>query len=342
MANKVKDLYAILEIERTASDKEIKLAYRKMAKAHHPDISDAENAQEIFEDIQTAYEVLSDPTTRKEYDEDLARSEDGTTFTIKDIYAMFNKEARSAHAPIKGEDVEIEVEFTIPEVMQQATKTIEFKRYVNCDICHGHGYERKLEDLCPNCKGKGNVIVDKKTPFGDIKSEVTCKTCSGSGYMNMQKCEHCEDGSGKKTIPVEVSFQLPKETRHEFKITLSGKGDAGLNGGRNGDLILKMLHSPHDAFRFMDDDGVDIETDLHVSFVTCMTGGKVPLTLPNGHTIDIPINRGTQHGHQVMIPEAGMVNPFNGFRGLLTVHIYVEVPKALPEDKVKKLISILG
>lgn len=340
MAGKVKDLYAILEIERNASDKEIKLAYRKMAKLHHPDKSDAENAQEIFEEIQTAYEVLSESETRKEYDEDLAKSEDGTIYTIKDIYAMFSKDSRSAHVPIKGEDVNIEVEFTIPEVVQRATKTIRFTRFVNCDICHGHGHARNLSDLCPTCKGKGNILVDKKTPFGDIKSEVTCKTCNGNGYANMKKCEHCHEGSGKQEVPIEVAFQLPKETKHEYEIVLAGKGDSGLNGGRNGDLIVKMLHSSHDPFRFVND--VDIETDLHVSFITCMTGGKALLTLPSGQEIDIPINRGTQHGHQVMVPEQGLINPFNGFRGLLTVHIHIEVPSALPEEKIKKLINILG
>lgn len=337
MAEKVKDLYAILEIERNASEKDIKLAYRKMAKLHHPDKSDAENAQEIFEGIQTAYEVLSDPDTRKEYDEDLNRSKD--IVTIKDIYAMFNRDQPGTHMPIKGEDVAMELEFSIPEVAQRETKFVIFDRYVSCGDCKGHGYIRDLRNLCSDCKGKGNRLVDTKTPFGEIKKEITCKRCSGNGYTNVEACKTCES-KGNKTIPVEVSFQLPKETKEGYKITLKGKGDGGLNGGLNGDLILTMRHSYNDNFRFVND--YDIETDLHVSFLTCLTGGKAPLKLPNGNTIDIPINRGTQHGHQVMVPEQGMFNPNNGFYGLLTVVVHVEVPRALPEEKIKKLINILG
>lgn len=155
----------------------------------------------------------------------------------------------------------------------------------------------------------------------------------------MAACDTCE-GKGKVSQPVEVSFQLPKETRDGYQITLRGKGDAGLNGGANGDLILTMKHWHHDKFRFQND--VDIETNLQASFLACLAGGKVSMKLPNGNAIDIPIQRGTQHGHQVMVPEQGMINPFNGFRGLLTVTIHVEVPKALPEDKVKKIMSILG
>lgn len=337
---KVKDFYNILDVERDATEKEIKLAFRKLAKTHHPDVSDMENAEEIFKEIQTAYEVLSVPETRAEYDEDLARSEEGTNYTIKDIYAMFNKDGRNVHAPIKGEDVEMEVEFTISEVVQHATKTIGFERYTNCTDCKGHGYNRELQNMCPGCKGTGNMMKTAKTPFGEIKQGTTCKQCNGNGYVHIDACETCE-GKGKTLRPVEVSFQLPKETREGYIITLKGKGDAGLNGGMNGDLILTMRHDRNkDSFCFAND--VDIETNVTVPFKTCLKGGKFPVKLPSGKTLDIPIQRGTQHGHQVMVPEQGMVNPYNGFKGLLTIIVHVEVPTELPDDKISKILNILG
>lgn len=339
MATKVKDLYAVLGVERTATEKEIKSAHRKLAKTHHPDISEEENAQEIFEEIQTAYEVLMDSATRQEYDEDLKRSEENTNYSIKDIYAIFAKGKPGAHMPIKGEDVDLECDFTVPEVIQRATKVITFDRRETCSDCEGHGHKRDLRKVCHDCKGKGNLLKNVRTPFGELKKEVTCKRCNGNGYADPVECTTCE-GKGYKEVPVQVPFKLPKDVKSGDKIILNGKGDGGKNGGLNGDLIVKMVHNPHDQFRFVND--YDIETDLNVSFLKCMTGGSASFKLPSGKVIDLPIQRGTQHGHKVMVPEQGMFNPNNGFYGLLSVVIHVEVPQHLPEEKLQKMINILG
>jgi molecular chaperone DnaJ len=339
MAEKPKDLYAILEVEKTATSKEIKQQYRKLSKIHHPDVSEHENAQKIFEEIQNAYETLMDPEERKRYDDFFKLMSEGKHTSFKDVYSLFQKKNSRTHMPIKGEDVEMKVEFLISEVRQGLLKIVSFDRYINCDDCSGHGFHRDSRNICPECKGKGNTLSDVKTPFGNIAKENTCSNCKGNGYVNVQKCSSC-NGEGKKLISVKVSFPLPTETTEGTRITLKEKGDVGLNGGKNGDLLLTMTQSPKDIYQLTTD--FDITMRLDVPFLTCLTGGTVSITLPKGETVKLPIKRGTQTGDQIIVPEAGLFNPANGFYGTLSTVVNILVPSKLPEEKINKLIHILG
>lgn len=339
MAEKVKDLYAVLGVESDATEKEIIKAFRKLSKIHHPDISKEEDAAEKFKEIQIAYEELSDPEKRADYDAFVRMHKEGKNTSFAELYEKFTARQPGAHAPMRGDDVKMEVEFTVSEVRQQATKIIRFDRYVNCSDCEGHGFHRHPSNVCHDCKGKGYALEASRTPFGEIKTEKQCRTCMGRGYVNVDKCASC-NGEGKKELPVEISFTMPKETTEGFQLKLKEKGDAGFNGGVNGDLFLTFTHSPDDPFELVND--YDVNMKLDVSFLKALTGGQVSVTTPRGAKVNVPIARGTQTGHRIIVPDEGLFNPMNGFYGNLTLQVNILVPNALPDDKVQKLINILG
>jgi molecular chaperone DnaJ len=338
MAQQVKDYYAMLELEKDCTSAAIKNSYRQLSKKYHPDVCQEENAREIFQKIVEAYEVLSDPESRKEYDEFAKAMNDSRNVSFEDIYGMFHSGIVGAHAPLKGDDVETQIEFTVSEVRQGTQKQMQFERYVNCEDCAGHGFERKPVNACYQCKGKGYTLVGSKTPFGDIKTESSCSVCKGKGYLNIENCAVCK-GIGKKCVPVRIVFNLPKDTTDGYKLTLKGKGDTGINGGRNGDLILNLVQSFDDPFKMEND--YDLKARLDVPFVKSLTGGNVQFILPRGEVMTVPIARGTQSGDRIVVPEEGLFNPNNGFYGTVTLEVNILVP-SVAEDKIQKLVSILG
>lgn len=334
----VKDYYAVLELEKDCTASEIKASYRKLAAKYHPDVCKEENAQETFQKIVEAYEILSDPDAKKEYDEFSKMMKSGNNVSFEDIWGMFHSGAVGAHAPMRGGDVATQVEYTVSEVRQGLQKVFQFERYTNCDDCTGHGYRRNPMNVCHGCRGKGYTLVEKKTPFGEIRTESIHLECNGKGYVNIEKCETCK-GDGKKVIPVRIEFIMPKETTDGYMLKLVGKGDAGINGGRNGDLILKLVQSPDDPFVMEND--YDLKARLDVPFIKALTGGNVSFTLPRGEVMSVPIARGTQTGDRIVVPEEGMFNPNNGFYGTVTLEVNITVPH-VAEDKIQKLVKILG
>lgn len=339
MAEQVKDYYGILEIEQEATDKEIKNAYRKLSKVYHPDVSKLENAADLFDKLHEAYTVLSNPDTRKEYDEFVKSMKEGKGVTFQELYSKFHFDRPGAHAPIKGDDLEMNIHFLVSEVRQGLQKEINFDRYDNCEDCEGHGYYRESTKICKECEGKGYSLANADTPFGDLKTESICDTCKGVGYTDVKECTLCK-GVGKVNKLVTVTFPLPKETTNGFRITLRGHGDAGLNGGKNGDLHVVLTQDPKDPFRIEND--YDATFRLDVPFLTSLTGGRISVQLPSSETAKIPIKRGTQTGHQIVLPDEGLYNPRNGFYGNITAVVNILVPKHLPEDKVLKLIELLS
>ncbi|PGQ88217.1 DnaJ domain-containing protein [Priestia megaterium] len=339
MAKQLIDLYEILGIEKDATSKEIQKAYRNLAKTKHPDVCNEPNAAEVFQKIHDAYETLSDPARKKEYD-DFARSYNAdNTKTFDDVFKEFHSGIKGVHAPIKGESVEIEVLFTAKDVRARAEKTIKFDRFINCEKCEGHGFKRIKAEACSRCRTQGYTLEEISSPFGNIKTEKRCSGCAGKGYVKPKDCEACE-GKGKLNRMVSLKFVLPEGTTDGQKITLSGRGDQGLNGGSNGDLILVLKHSKLDEYTITNK--YDLHQTMQVSFRETLTGGNIPLVLPTGEKIDMPVPLGAQKGHQIVVPEAGLFNPKNGFYGTLTLHLEIELPKGLSSAKMKKLIEILS
>lgn len=333
---KVKDYYGILDIDSTATTSEIQKAYRKLAKKYHPDVSKEENAVEMFKKVKEAYKVLTEE--RDTYDAYVKRNSEGKDISFQEVVDLFHSSVDGAFTDIKGENVEIDVEFYVSEIRQEARKVVTFDRYVNCSDCKGHGFPRDGSYVCHDCQGKGYSLIEAHTPFGDIKTEKLCRSCSGKGHLNTEICPSCE-GNGKKNLLVKFTFGLPKDANKGKKLTFKEKGDAGLNGGAHGDLFVNLKQAIDDPYTIVN--RYDLETKVDVPFLTSLTGGKISVQLPRGVTVKIPIAKGTQSGHRIIVPDEGLFNSRNGFYGTLTLEVNLLAPVGLSNEKVKKLIGIL-
>jgi molecular chaperone DnaJ len=339
LSEQAKDYYAALDLESDATEKEIHKAFRKLSKTYHPDISKEKNAEEIFKRIREAYEVLSDPEEREQYDQFIKMEKEGKNRTFESVFSQFHSNAIGAHTPVPGDDVEMKATFFVSEVRQGLEKEVRFEQYVNCQDCEGHGYLRDIASVCLDCRGNGFRCMDVKTPFGDIVTEKVCVCCEGKGYVNVTTCESCGE-KGKASSPIRLRFKLPKETTEGFRLVLKGKGDAGLNGGRSGNLILHFTQNEDDPLNIIHD--YDVRMRLDVPFLKSLTGGSVKVKMPSGETIKIPIARGTQTGHHIIIPNEGLFNPVNGFYGNLTAVVNILTPTGLSDEKVVKILNLLS
>lgn len=336
MSEQLIDFYAILEVEPTATEKEIKNSFRRLSKKYHPDVSTEENAAELFDRVHNAYKELGDPESKKLYDEFVKREKEGKNQFFDEIFKSFHSGITSVHAPVAGEDLQMEVLFKASEVRQGAKKTVEFERYCNCVDCEGHGIHRIPESACKECRGHGYTLVDSRTPFGDIKKEKSCGGCAGTGYIEPKECTTCK-GKGKRIVIAKIEFTLPEETTDKFKITLKGKGDEGLNNGKPGDLIVICRQDAADEYQLVTD--YDLVTTIDVPFEVALKGGKVDVKVPRGEIIKTDISQGTQPGHSIFFPDEGLLNPNNGFYGTLTCRVNVLMPRE--KSQVAKLMSMI-
>lgn len=337
MAEKTKDLYGMLGVEPKATKQEIKKSYRKLAAKYHPDVSKEKDAEKIFKQIAEAYDVLMDDESRKEYDAFVAAMQNDKG-TFDDVFKSFHSEQPRAFAPVNGETVTIPVEFYVSEVKQQVKKVVAFDQFVNCNTCAGHGFVAETRHVCSHCNGDSYVLNEKDTPFGTICAEDRCPFCDGTGYEKRETCDSCK-GRGKKKKAVKIAFQMPKGVTEGFCYTIKGRGDEGLNGGKSGDLILKFYQYQDDTFEIEND--YDLRMKLDVPFLTSLTGGSVKVEMPNGKESRIPIAKGTQSGHYIILPNEGLFNPGNGFTGNVNAVVNILVPEKLEDTKMKKIIDIL-
>lgn len=334
----VKNLYAVLGLDSDATAKEIQRAYRNLAKTKHPDISKEPDANEVFQKIKEAHEVLSDPQKKKEYDDFVKNAANGDGQTFTEIFDMFYPGIQGVHSPIRGEDIEVIVDFKAAEVKQPTRKTFKFNRFINCKECSGNGFDRKLADMCTDCHGKGFELINEKTPFGKMNLEKRCETCDSHGYINRKTCESCK-GNGKVEAFITFTFTLPAGSKEGDRITLAGRGDEGLNGGINGNLFIVLRHDEGDTFTIRNE--FDLHQTIKVPLLLSLTGGTMTIVSPTGKNLEVPIPRLMKQGHQIVLPDEGLLNKKNGFHGILVLTAEIVFPEDLPEEKAKLLIEIL-
>jgi molecular chaperone DnaJ len=339
ITEEIVDLYAILGVKKDSTDKELKVAYRGLSKVHHPDVSKEPDAKEKFQQIVDAYEVLTDPDKRKEYD-DFVKQE---TERIKEksfeaVFNFFHDRKPGAHQGVKGEDLMLTIKFYAEEVKQGVTKQSTYEKYVNCEICDGHGFKRLPVNVCPVCTGFGYKLVDTKSPFGSIKVQKDCTSCNRTGYINCPPCESCH-GKGKSLKEVSVEYSLPRDTSDGKRLILRGHGDAGYNGGRTGDLIITLKHAPEDKYEI---NGYDLSRWVDVSFLISLTGGNLKVTAPSGEKIKVPVPKRIQTGHLVKLDGEGLFNPETNVCGDLYLKLNIKPPYPLSDSQAEKFISILS
>jgi molecular chaperone DnaJ len=347
-----KDYYKILGVSKNATQDEIRKAYRELAKKYHPDVNPGnKEAEEKFKEINEAYEVLSDPEKRKNYDTMgdaffTPQSEGGFGYTysgkdffsdlfgssFSDIFSnFFGFESKDKKRAYKGENVEIELMISFEDAVKGCTKTIELKNDYPCTSCGGTGLDRSEQIQCSDCNGTGLKSIRK----GNLFIQTQCNSCNGLGYKNIKKCLDCQ-GRGYKFETSTLTVRIPAGVDNGHRLKVPGKGKPGRNGGKPGDLYINILVAPHPYFVR---EGNDIYVNLPLSITEATLGTKVEVPLPDGTKINLTVPPLTQNGKKLRVPGKGIKDAF-GRQGDLYCVAKVEIPEKLTKE-AKELLEKL-
>lgn len=355
MANK-RDYYEVLGLQKGASDDEIKKAYRSLAKKYHPDLNKEPGAEEKFKEINEAYETLSDPQKRSRYDQygfdDPTAGFGGTGGAgfggfggggfggFEDIINSFfgGGQRRSSNGPHQGADVEKQMNITFEEAVFGCTKRVRVTVDDECMQCGGSGAASKSDvKTCPKCGGRGRVIMRQQTIFGYTNVEAACPDCGGKGKIITKKCPEC-NGKGRVRRTKDVDVNIPAGILSGMTIRVPGAGEAGFNGGPNGDLYIKIFAQDHAQFKR---DGQDIYLEIPLSFSQAALGDNIEVPTIDGN-VSVKIPAGTQPGTKLRLRGRGTKNPKGGSsRGDQYVICNVVIPTNLSKEE-SDLISQLA
>lgn len=353
MADK-RDYYEVLGVDKSASDDEIKKAYRKMAKKYHPDLNpgDAE-AEKNFKEVNEAYEVLSDSEKKSRYDQFGHAGVDpnygaggggygggfGDFGDLGDIFGSFfgggfgGGRRANPNAPRKGADTSTSVVLTFEEAAKGCNKKIKLTRIENCAECGGNGCEKGHNPTtCPTCNGSGQIYVTQRTPFGAMQSARACDSCRGTGKKIDHPCKVC-NGKGRVRRTTEREINIPAGVDDGQYMNLRGGGDAGVNGGPNGDLRVEITVRPHPIF---ERDGFDVFCEIPVSFTQAALGADITVPTLDGK-VKFSIHEGTQPGDEFKLKGKGIQRLNYSGRGDQYVKIIVEIPKNLNKSQMELL-----
>jgi len=352
-----KDYYKVLGIDKNASVDDIKKAYRKLALKYHPDKNGDEESAQKFKEINEAYQVLSDPQKRKQYDSfGVAGVGGGTGFGgqgfgfdgmnvdfsafeggFEDIFEMFfggGHRRRPSARNNRGEDLAIQTSVTLEEAFAGAEREVAFDRFAICERCDGAGAEPDAKIVkCAKCDGAGEVYIDRRTILGRIRSLATCDECQGRGEKPEKVCRECK-GSGRAKKRAKLMVKIPAGIHHGQSIRLSGEGSIGQFGQPAGDLYIEVSIEPHKKFKRQDD---DIYTEMGISYSTAVLGGEISVTTLHGE-IKMKIPAGTGAGQVFRLANKGM--PILGAKsfGHHYMTINIEIPKKLSR-KARELLK---
>jgi molecular chaperone DnaJ len=335
------DYYQVLGVEKTASPDEIKRAYRRMAIKYHPDKNPGnKEAEAKFKECAEAYEVLSDPEKRRQYDQYGHEGLRGTgmhdfsRMNVEDIFSMFGfddffgsvfgggrRAGGRRGGPSRGYDLETGVELTLAEVAHGAEKTIEFTRQDRCPECKGSGAAPGTQPTrCPLCGGSGQVA--KGGGFFQMVS--TCPQCRGTGQIVKTPCPTCR-GSGRVPKKRTVTIRVPPGVHEGQGIRVAGEGEPGRDGGPSGDLYVYVRVRPHE---FLQRDGNDLVAVVPISFTQAALGATIDVPSLDG-TRQLKIPAGTQFGSLFRIRGQGLPDVRTGRTGDELVQVTVETPTGL-------------
>ena len=370
MAEQKRDYYEVLGVSKTATDEELKKAYRKLAKKYHPDANpdNKEEAEKKFKEVNEAYEVLSDKQKRNMYDQfghsgANGYSSDfsgfsgfdgfsggagfsGVDFDLNDIFSSFfgggsSRGRNSRNGPVRGRDLKVRVEITFEEAAFGVNKEITINREEQCDTCGGTGAKPGTKpETCKVCNGTGQVRVTQNTILGSFASVRTCDNCGGTGSVISNPCDTCKGrGTVRKQRRIKVS--IPAGIDNGQVISLNGEGEPGLRGGPAGNLYITVAARNHAIFTRKGD---SIFCNVHVSFAEAALGAiiKVP-TLTGEEQYDL--TEGTQTGSIFTLKGKGIKNINGRGVGDLYFTVIVDVPKKLNNEQrelLKKFAEISG
>ncbi len=342
------DFYVLLGVSRTASEMEIKKAYRKLAMEYHPDRNSAPEAEARFKEITEAYEVLRDPEKRSAYDRygkagvgsgggfgfhhvDLSEA---LNIFMRDFGAMGGFESifgggRSRSDERKGQDIRVTVRLTLTEVALGVKKSIKIKSPERCTTCHGSGAKTGTRPTtCSACGGSGEVRRAARSMFGQFISVAPCPSCNGEGSLVLEPCEMCR-GEGRVRGERSVSVDIPAGVSTNNYLTLRGQGAAGPRGGPSGDLLVMIDIKEDERFERQGD---DLIYDLPLSFSQAALGGEHEVPTPYGEE-SLRVPPGTQPETLLRIRNKGLPVLGQDSKGDLLVRVHVWTPERLTEEQ---------
>lgn len=353
-----RDYYATLGVGEGATEREITKAYRRLAKQFHPDANPGNRqAEERFKEISTAYDVLSDPAKRKEYDEvrrlvasgafrggsgGFGPGFEGAGFAFEEgidlsdlLGGLFGARAgfgRRRGGPRRGADLETEVHLDFLDALRGVTTTVSTVADAPCEHCGGTGAEPgHPPQRCPRCAGRGTVAVDQ----GPFSFTEVCSSCSGRGSLVTHPCAHCS-GAGVQMRRRDVKVRIPPGVADAQRIRVKGKGAAGPAGGPPGDLYVVVRVRPHPTFRRR---GRDLHVTVPVTFAEAALGADVRVPTPDG-PVTVRLKPGTRSGSTQRVRGKG-VRTARGTPGDLLVTFEVAVPERL-DDRQRKVVEELA
>lgn len=323
MSAKNKSLYDILGIDPKADEEEIRKAFRRLARSLHPDINKADDANEKFQEVQEAYEILSDVALREKYDERLSAGDRSfDKVAVEDVFQMFFGQKWKPQESINGEHIEAILEVTAEQLLRGATMKIQLNKKRTCTDCEGFGNVRS-KAVCPECKGEGGHKIEKRTPFGNINTTQKCVVCSGSGRKESVPCMTCAS-EGVLPHKEEFEFQLDPTALFGDKMSFKYKGHAGYGGGKTGDLCITLEQSPYDKVEVM------YETDLReqrvVPLQSFLDESVYKIIFPDGSEDEMQLTIENQGNNHLVFPEKGLFNK-NGNRGTYNLNLTVGLPE---------------
>ncbi len=360
-----KDYYEILGVSKSASDDEIKKAYRRLAHKYHPDKAGGEEAK--FKEINEAYQVLSDKQKRSQYDQF------GTTFEqaqqaggfggfndfrdfsgfaeafsnggggFGDLGDIFSElfgggRTRTSQRARRGRDISVEIEISMEEAAKGIEKDLEIYKSVVCPNCHGQGGEPGSKtETCPACSGSGQITRTRRTGFFSFSSTEPCPTCRGLGKKASVSCSRCKS-EGRIKDTQKIRIKIPAGIESGQIIKLSGQGEAAELGGQAGDLYIAVKIKPHPQFKRK---GNDLFYDLVIHFTQAALGDKIEIPTLDG-PIKLKIPAGIDSGEIIRLRGKGMPRFQSRGRGDIMVKIQVKTPKRLSRQAKKLLEDLEG
>ena len=361
MAEK-RDFYEVLGVKKGASEDELKKAYRKLAKENHPDLHPGDKECEArFKEINEAYEVLSDSDKRAKYDQfghaafDPNQGFGGGGFggfegfggfgdIFGDIFGGFGGfggGGRNPNAPRKGDNLRATVNIKFEEAAFGVKKEVFVAKVEQCPDCKGTGCaEGTTAEVCPDCKGTGSVKTTQRTPFGMVQSTGQCPKCKGRGKIIHTPCKSCR-GVGSVRRQHKVTVSVPAGIDDGQTISLRGQGNAGINGGPAGDLLITVLVQPHARF---ERDGASILLEQEVSFAQAALGSEIEVPTLDGK-VKLNIPEGTQPGSVFRLKGKGVPYLRANGRGDQFVTVKVAVPKNMSsaqKEALRQYASAMG
>jgi molecular chaperone DnaJ len=353
-----KDFYDILGVQQSADEKEIKKAYRNLARKYHPDVCKEPGAEEKFKAINEAYSVLSDSQKRAQYDnmghETYTNASKGSytggggfggggfysDFSgFGDIFDFFGRGGQRRAGPQPGADLLMRMQITLEDAVSGTDREIEVMHTEPCSACGGSGSETKKMNICPRCGGSGQMRQAAQSVFGQFVRMSTCTLCAGRGKIPEKECHDCR-GSGHTRVKRKVSVHIPAGIDSGMRLRMEGYGEAGDYGASNGDLFIEIFVLPHPLFERIGD---NLAMSVDITPVLAVLGTSVDIETIDKRHIELKIPAGVQYNTALKIAGEGVKR--RGKPGDLLVRVRIATPKGISgEEKelYQKLAELEG